>query len=225
MLKGVGFLDATLDISGLEELLVKDDLIVPALFDDLKKFSQEQISVFCHKYAIYQVPTYELMGFLKGELGSNRATEAIEIGAGNGVFGRYLGIRMVDNKMQEWPDIKAYYENFSQPTITYGKDIETLAANDAVVLYKPKTVMACWVTQTYDMTKPIDELQEGNPHGIDEIKMFEDGVEKYIHIGNSITHGRKRILDKIPHRKIKADWLVSRSMSREENVIYLFEKE
>jgi len=222
---GVGFLDANADISGLEELLIQDGLIVPALFDDLNKFSQEQISLFCHKYAIYQVPTYELMGFLKGELGSNRATEAIEIGAGNGVFGRYLGIIMVDNKMQQWPTIKAEYDLMNQPTINYGQDIETLSANEAVILYQPKTVMACWVTQCFDMSLPKDEIQVGNLHGTDEIKMFRDGIEKYIHIGNTITHGAKRILDKIPHRKIKADWLVSRSMSREQNIIYLFEKE
>lgn len=224
-MKGISALDATLDISGLEELLVQDGLIRPVLYNQLEKFSQEQISVFCHKYAIYQVPTFELIQFLQQELGPNRALEAIEIGSGNGVFGRTLGIRMVDNKMQEWPAIKAYYEGVGQPTVSYGRDVETLAANDAVKLYKPKTVIACWVTQTYDMSLPADEVQEGNPHGVDEIQMFADGIEKYIHIGNSVTHGGKRILEKVPHRKIKADWLVSRSMSREANIIYLFENE
>lgn len=222
MSSSASFLDSTLDISGLEEILLKDGNIVPANWDDLKKFSQPQISLFCHKYAIYSVPTTELIGFLKAEVAMYPLSEVMEIGAGNGVFGRTLGIRMVDNMMQTWPDIKEYYDTFMQPTINYGKDVTNFDANKAIVNFKPKLVIANWVTQKVeDPTK-----EDGNVNGVDEEKMFTFGVEKYIHIGNTLTHGRKRILKSIPSTRLEPfDWLVSRSQSKEQNIIYIFENE
>lgn len=203
------------DISELESIILKDGKIVCLPFAELNRFSQEQISLFCHKHAIYQLPTKELIEFIKSEIGNS---SAIEIGSGNGCIGRSLGIRMADNKMQELPEIKLHYEMLRQPVITYGTDVEKLDGIEAIKKYRPKTVVACWVTQKW---KP--GMKDGNALGVEEELIFANGVEKYIHVGNEKTHASKVILDKFPHKRYYNEFIISRSMSREENVIYIFQ--
>jgi hypothetical protein len=203
-------------IDGLIELLVKDNKIVPAPYKEVMKFTQEQISLFCLRAAIYQVPTLELIQFLQDEIGN---TSAIEIGSGNGCFGRALGIKMVDNKMQNWPMIRALYFTNMQPTVVYGDDVEELDAIEGVKKYKPSTVVATWVTHKYD-----ESTRSGNAFGVTEEQLFELGVKKYIHVGNLHTHAMKPLIRTMRPRVIKADWLVSRSMAYQDNVIFIFEK-
>lgn len=208
------------DVTKLENLLIKDGKIIPVHSKKIRgEFSPEMIMVFCHKHAIYQIPTIELIEFLEALIPDKQKT--IEIGAGNGCIGRALGIKMVDNKMQTWPEIKERYRQMSQPTINYGEDVETLDANSAVVKYQPKTVIASWVTQKF-----YPGLVGGsNPHGIDEMKMFNDGVTRYVHIGNENVHGDKLILKSLYEvRRFRAKWLLSRAQNQAENVIYVIEK-
>lgn len=206
-----------IDLKPLESLLIKDGRIIPVPFEELKQFSQEQISVFCHKHAVYQVPTIELIDFLKEEIGDS---PVIEIGAGNGCMGRALGIKMTDNFMQTWEDIKIIYAMTRQPVINYGTDIEEIDAINAVKKYKPKTVLANWVTHLLK-----EGMTAGNMYGVEEELLFENGVDKYIHVGcdtMSTGHPMKPILNKYPVKKLQFPWLVSRSMSRDKNTIYIF---
>ncbi len=191
----------------IENVLLKDGKLIPVPYKELTKFSQEKISVFCHKYAFYQIPTTELIDFLRNEIGE---LKAIEIGAGNGSIGRSLGIPITDNKLQERPDVKISYKAMGQPTITYPSDIIKLGGNVAVERMKPDVVIASWVTG-----KDI-----GNYYGIHETKIIKS-IKKYIHIGNEKTHAKKLILDRFNYKAIKEDWLVSRSMEKEQNIIYL----
>lgn len=198
-------------LDDVEEILIKDKKIVPASYEILKQFSQEEISCFCHKHAIYQLPTTELIDFLKTEIEDKDKT--IEIGAGNGIIGSTLGIKMTDNMMQSWGIIRAIYHNMKQPTITYGRDVEEIDGNKAVKKYKPETLIGAWITPK----------SSGNMYGVDEEQFFRDGVKKYIHIGNTHTHGAKTILSKVKYRELKFPWLLSRSMGKDDNVIYVFE--
>lgn len=204
-----------LDVTDIEDIMIQDGKIVPVGFDVLKKFSQEQLSVFCHKHALYQLPTTELIDFLKSEL---EYFYTIEIGAGNGCIGRSLTLQMTDNKMQLRPDVKLMYDLQGQPTIKYGDDVEELDAISAVKKYKPDAVVACWVTHLFK-----EGMTVGNMFGIEEELLFENGVKKYVHVGNELTHAQKPILQKYPVKKCQFPWLLSRSMSRENNVIYIFE--
>src|ERR1700744_75875 len=115
------------DISSLESLLLRGNEIIPADFNDINQFSQNQISYFCLVYGVYQIPTTELIDFLKSQIDDKSRT--IEIGSGNGCIGRALGIRMTDNKMQDEPFFKAYYQLIQQPTILYGDDVIKIDAN------------------------------------------------------------------------------------------------
>jgi hypothetical protein len=213
-------LDNTIDIKPLEELMIHDGKIVPVPFSMIKNIPQEAISLFCHKHALYQFPTTELIDFLKNEIGGEHA---IEIGAGNGCIGRSVGIIMTDNWMQTWDDIKKVYFISGQPTITYGKDVEDIPALDAIERFKPKVVVSCWVTHKWH-----EGMSTGNMYGVEEEKMFDLGVKKYIHVGNvnpTTGHTFKPILDKYKVEKLQFPWLVSRSMQRDLNTIYIFNGE
>ena len=52
-------------------------------------YTQEEIALFCNKNAFYCVPTAELLYWLMKEIDGRRA---IEIGSGNGVLARALGV-------------------------------------------------------------------------------------------------------------------------------------
>ncbi len=205
------------DISGLENLFIKDGNITPVPYEEISKFSQNAISIFCVKYGIYQVPTTELIKFLESEIADKEST--IEIGAGNGCIGRALGIRMTDNKMQLWPEIQELYSNLQQPVVKYGNDVEEIDANTAVIKYRPHTVIGSWITEKWQ-----EGMQYGNQWGPQEYKMFSDGVEKYIMIGNHKTHGKKKLLKIMSFRKYKFPWLISRSLGKDDNIIYVFEE-
>ena len=145
--------------------------------------------------------------FVKKEIGDDKA---IEIGAGNGCFGRALGIPITDNCMQERADIKAYYTIIGQPTIKYPQDIIRYDGNLALEKLKPEVVIASWVTQ-----------QSQNPYGVNE-KVFYGRLKKYIHVGNEQVHADKEILKLIPVTIHRFDWLISRSLARDKNLIYIF---
>src|SRR5262245_30484366 len=79
------------DIRDVEKILLDENgFLQPVPFSAIKEFSQNQISLFCLKHAVYQIITTELVEFVREQLhGFNKP---IEIGAGNGCLGRSLGI-------------------------------------------------------------------------------------------------------------------------------------
>jgi len=214
-LSGISILNNQ-DVSLLgQKFLINGDLQVPPA-SEYKLFSQEQISIFCVKNAFYGLPTVELVQWLQHEVGDR---PAIEIGAGNGALGRALGIPMSDSFLQDQPEVKAYYESLQQPTIRYGRDVEKLDYKKAIQKYKPSVVIGNWVTQLWR-----DHSDDGNAsmHGLDEEWILKN-VPCYIHVGNTKTHGRKRIL-KNPHHQYKFEWLFSRSVAADECVIYVWDR-
>lgn len=206
------------DISYLENILLDEQghlKVVP--YEQLKDVPQEHLSVFCVQHGFYCIPTQELIDFLSEEIGDLKE-QTIEIGAGNGVLCRELGIKGTDSFMQLNPEIKAHYENLKQAIVPYGNHLERLDALEAVRKYRPKIVLAAWFTHKYNQKQ---HWRGGNMYGVDEKKIL-DKVTKYIHIGNETVHNKKPILE-LPHKVIQADWLLSRSVSRDKNVIYIWE--
>lgn len=205
------------------------DYMKPILFDDngrlkvlpaevYKQFPHEDIVQFSHDHGIYGYPTTELVEFIAEELGASRRN-TIEIGAGNGVLSDALAITGTDSMMQSEPGVAAYYNLFGQPQVTYGPNVKRYDGNTAVDLYKPSAVVAQWVTHLYN---PLEHWREGNMYGVDEAKILKK-VRKYIFIGNDAPHSRKPILS-LPHREIRADWIVSRAFDPALNVIWIWEK-
>ncbi len=174
--------------------------------------------VFCHTYARYGIPTTELIGFLAAEIDHR---PVLEIGAGAGDLGHHLaylcGVTMTDSKQQNHPLIKAQYKAMHQPTISYPSDVIQMEASDAVNYYKPKVVIASWIT-TY---APHEMPYGSNPLGVKEMEILPL-VDKFILIGNLDTHGDKPIMS-LPHHEYKFDWLVSRAKHKENNRIWIWE--
>jgi len=168
-----------------------------------------EICWFGWKHGIYQFPTIELIEQIKLYLMGKKIlpSECIEIGAGSGQVGRHLGIRMTDNKLQEDPEIQAHYRALRQPILKYSPDVEKIDANSAVVKYKPRVVIGCWVTE-------VPRLM----FGVKEPEMMKH-IERYFFIGNQLTHGTKPILQKVSGEYYP--WLISRSFNPEENRIWI----
>ena len=199
----------------LEMLLLPAGQLVAVPAAELARFGQEQLSAFCHKHAVYQLPTTELIQFLAAETGSRCA---IEIGAGNGSVGRALRIPRTDSHLQQSnePGVTALYDRPGQPRIVYPPDVEKLTAQQAVAAYRPQVVIGCWITERYR-----SETGRGMAYGVDEQALLEQ-VETYIHVGNKRTHGGKGILRRAWHRQLQPSWLYSRSMHKGDNIIYVF---
>jgi len=189
------------DVTYLDEKLLDADgnlRVLPAsVYEDIP---WEHLRLWTHFRAIYGLPTIELVEYLKKLIGGR---SAIEIGSGNGVLGRALGIPRTDNFMQTWPDVKLLYTLQGQPTITYGSDVEEMDAIEAIRKYKPEVVVASWVTQFSDGSRP------GSMYGPDE-EVLLSMVRSYMMFGSIKNHDHKVICNGI-HQIIREPWMWSRA--------------
>lgn len=201
-----------------------DDLIVdknkriklhPAeVYQDKSYCSFIDIRAWCGLNGVYQLPTIELVRWLKEQIG-NRS--AIEVASGNNYLGYHLGILQTDNYIQQTPNFKAYCQHLGNAPTNPPKTVENIDATSAIKKYKPDVVVAAWFTQ-----KRKAGSTDGNSYGADDEEII-NSVETYIHIGNTDTHGTKRIL-KFPHEEYRFPWLVSRAANQHNNVIYIWRK-
>lgn len=201
------------DISG--DLLLDNGKIKLLPAADYSKYRWEDFRYFCHVHARYGIPTVELVEFITNIIGGR---PAIEIGAGAGDLGYHLGIPMTDSKQQENPVIADAYKAMGQPVITYPDDVEKLDALQAVYKYKPKVVIASWITPY----APHEMPYASNPFGIQEDKILKL-VETLIIIGNIDEHDDKPIR-KFPHETTYKHWLVSRAKNPQHNCIFIWDK-
>jgi hypothetical protein len=177
--------------------------IMPASF--YHETTLDERLILCQQNALYCLPTVELIEHLRGVIAGRRA---IEIGAGSGAISAALRIRATDNRMQENPEIAAHYRAMGQPVIQYGRQVENLAAYDAVRKYKPEVVVAAWVTHKYREDR---HDAGGNMYGVDEEDIIRN-CDTYVFVGNQNVHKGKSIWS-LPHTIIQPDWLFSRASS------------
>lgn len=198
------------DISDIEAYTgASSGIIRPLPVAEVEKFGWEKIRLFMHVYGLYTLPTVELIDYLAGIVCGKRA---IEIGAGMGVIGRSLGIPITDSRMQELPEVKAYYDAIRQPVIRYPDDVEKLDAFAAVEKYEPEVVIGSYITHLW---KP--GMESGNPWGVDTLELIKR-VPAYYMIGDSETHRNDpamKYLDGIEHH----DFLYTRG-GKETSVIF-----
>ena len=189
----------------VEREVIKDGIPLILPFEFYKEIPQLYISTLCVKNGLYCIPTEELVCWLKEQI-YKEENNTIEIGSGNGVLGKALGIRCTDSYLQEDPEIRKHYELAQQAPVRYGSHVEKIDAEAAIKKYRPKIVIGAWITQKW---WPGDS--QGNIYGIDEIDMLKR-IDKYIHIGHVNTHSNKRIRDNRTTYCNYADFLVGRSM-------------
>lgn len=195
----------------IEQLMWKNDkyLHLRSSEEYNKLFRYEEIQWFCHTHGLYQVPTIELVDFLKKEI----TDTAIEIGAGLGQIGCHLDIRMTDSKLQARPEMVKHYTAMGAPVINYGDHVEKIGAITAVKKYFPRIVLACWVT----------EKNKWNTGGVNEVDMIPL-IRKYILVGNRGSHADKTIFRMYKTTEIELSGLLSRAANPQDNRIWIVER-
>lgn len=180
-------------------------------------YDPNELSLWCVRRGYYCLPTIELVLLVKQLIGER---SAVEIGSGHGALGRALGIPTTDSKMQDRPDISVHYERIGQATTTYPESVEKLTALEAVEKYKPKVVVAAWVTHRFNEKAPE---REGNQYGVDEGKLLgKPFVKRYIFVGHERVHRKKPILER-KHDTYKGSFLHGRPTDREGNVVWVWD--
>lgn len=177
--------------------------VVPARL--LQATTPNERFMFGVRHGIYNLPTEELCAFLRDRIAGRRA---IEIGAGHGVLAEALGIPATDSRLQEEPDIAAYYRAIRQPTVPYGPHVEKLDAVAAVAKHRPQVVIGSWITHMADPQQPD---KGGSTRGVDEANLIAS-CDEYICIGNQKVHQHKSIWA-LPHENITPPWVFSRAVN------------
>lgn len=181
------------------------------------QFSFDELRLFCHFHGRYLLPTLELVNHLKELIGNKRA---LEIGAGGGDLGRFLGIDMIDNyQQQDNETIVNYYKFMQQPVIKYGKDVIKMDALEAVRFLKPQIVLGGWMTEFQSAADTQPYYLKSEHYGVKESEILEE-IETYILIGAAAIHGRKKIMNK-KHETFEFPFIKSR---RRDNKIWIWQK-
>ena len=196
---------ALLDERGIIKLL-------PAEF--YKTLDYTDLRVWCICRAIYQLPTVELIEWLKDNFNLNKA---IEIGAGNNYLYHHLNIKGIDNYSEQIPAVKLVHDLLYEPSTNPPPEVENIDAIAAIDKYQPETVITSWMTLKTEDPEGIDA---GHKYAPDEEEILNRGVT-YIHIGNDYIHGEREMMNK-PHKTYYFDWLVSRGYYPEKNCIYVW---
>lgn len=215
------------NIQAVRELLLDKNgklRAVPA--KDLQAIPHEELVYFCNVYGFYSIPSIEFLDLIASYIPANEST--IEIGAGNGIYGRNLNILMTDN-FQQHPKNRAKfrncisaYESARLGLVPYGDDVEELDAKEAVRCYKPHTVLGAWVTQKYNSTLPH---KKGNMFGVPYQWMYNrTSVKQIILVGNTKVHQNVDIM-KHKHEELRCDdILFSRAFEQGNDRLYIWNK-
>jgi hypothetical protein len=148
---------------------------------------------------MFTYPTQELIEWLKEQIGGRKA---IEINAGRGCIGGFLGIPTTDSGYC----LQSEYQKFSlsvgiMPPIKL--DCEVLNAKKAMSKYRPEVVISCWPLNTIDLPSVKDRAE-------------------LILIGHDETHADLSIM-KYEHETFKLPFLVQKGES-EKGSVWIFKK-
>ena len=163
-------------------------------------FDWNALRLWMHRKGIYGIPTTELVTWFQAHI---RGRKAIEVGAGNGSLGRALGITATDSFIQQQPEVALIYAIQGQPLVQYGQDVVKLDALAAIKLYQPEIVIASWLTQYSDGSRP------GCMFGVQEEELLQ-ACPNYVVFGSLSSHGQKSIRS-VKHRVIQEPWMISRA--------------
>ena len=201
------------DLTEIEDLLFKNGEFQLVSAKEILKFSEAHIVQFGSKYALYTIPTLELIKALRELIGEDRA---VEIGSGVGIIGKALGIRCTDNFCQERPELKKHYQKYHQQTVNYGPHVLKRDAEWVAKKWRPDVILGSWITHRYS-----EELKSGNAYGPDE-EIILNHCKRYILLGNAKTHDVKPIMKYNPQIISDFPGYITRSTSPKDNKVYIW---
>lgn len=208
----------SVDVDYLNKILMPDGLLIAHPSQVYEDIPYDHLRLWCHTNAVYGLPSVELLDLLRGLFEG----VTIEIGAGNGVFGRELYIPSTDSYIQNSPEMQLYYSLLKQPTVKYGVNVFAMDAVDATKHFGAQTVFGSWVTQrTEDEDGPDTE---GCYAGIDEYALSRL-AKRYIVYGNRRIHANKKIF-KLPGIRVDeyaGAYMWSRAAVPEDNRVWVFD--
>ena len=212
---------ALLERSLLVPVPLRKPIFRPADADLIRPYAgSTSLKLWALARALYGIPTTQMIDWLRDKIGGRKA---IEIGAGNGVYGRSLGIPMYDNFIQERPEIALIYALQRQPTISYGADVQRMDALDAVKQHRPEVVLGVWVSQKYDRGN-------GGVDAIDERAILAvPSTQTYMVVGNLNVHGGKEIRTNVPKGWTLTEYDLPFNLSRanepEKNRVFVWDRQ
>lgn len=203
-------------LSELDAACLEDGRLKAMPADFYARWSQNDLSLWCANRGFYCLPTLELVDFIRDQIDCE---DALEIGAGCGALGRAVGLPMTDSYQQERDDVRELYLNqLSQAVVPYGDDVERCTALEAAEKYRPRVILAAWVTHRFNPQCPA---LHGNMNGVDEAKLLgKKYVKKYVFVGHERVHGSKPILSR-RHTTHRLPFLYSRAFDRA-NVVWVW---
>lgn len=197
----------------LETFLLPNGVYKIPSYEDLMSFSKEAIIQFGVKHAMYVLPTIQLIRNLNILIGDS---QVVEIGSGNGILGKALGIRCTDNFCQDRPEVKSFYRESGQTPVKYGSHVEKRDAEWVAKKWRPDIIIGSWITHKYN---PLTKT--GNVYGPDE-EVILDNCKQYIMLGNKGVHRDKPILKYRPDIIDNFPGYVTKSINPENNCVYIF---
>lgn len=207
----------------MDEHLLDPDTLLPKSLPakEYQKWPVNSLKYWCHYQHLYTIPTVELIDFLKQELSPFAREEVLEIGAGRSNIGECLGIRQTDRYLREEEAARLYYLAMNQYPPQPPQGVEKLEALKAVYKYRPRVVIAAWVSQWLDPKKwKKKNPPPGSIFGVKKDRLIKC-VERYIQVSHDGIHGHEQVNNRIA-KVVRLDGLVSRKPGKG-NGIYIWE--
>lgn len=216
------------DIGELRQFAMDGDKPRIVKAADLLAWGHLAVRQLMVEQGIYVWPTTELKDWLQARI-LDQHKSTIEIGAGNGVLAKALGVKAVDNMHQSakfkpparhkelWEQSRTSYKLTGQKEVSYGDNLIQCDALDGVKRFKPEAVIGLFITHKWQ-----PGMEQGNAFGVDETRLLRR-VKTYAMVGNLSTHRTKPLLD-LPHTQHQFDGLVTRSANPELDRIFIWKR-
>lgn len=176
---------------------------------------------WANQYGVFSVPTTELAEWLAERLGHYCVPlkSVHEIGCGNGALAKRLGFPCSDARNNQ--AAQAISQSLGGQHAKPPRWVSTREGTAAAIQYRPKVVLAQWVTAGGGTPGDISDGRNG--YGPDYRQILKH-CDQLIYIGNDAVHGDS--LDKaLPPCDIlyqDMSWLLSRSANQKQNFIKIW---
>lgn len=158
-----------------------------------RKWGTPALKAWCYINKLYGLPTLELLEWLSFRLRGYPPGDILEIGAGRSNIGSCISVRQTDQYTYDIPEARGFYDSMNQKPPRPEPEVEKLEALEAVEKYKPRVVIASWVSQWLDPEDP-NPRGHGSIFGVKKDELLKQpSVELYIQVSNTLVHGAESV--------------------------------